>query len=54
MNSFIINSKYFNSYKSASNNQQTEIGYNIITDNGQIKRPWLTETRSNLYFIKVN
>ena len=54
MKSFIINSKYFSSFKSLSNNQLTEIGYNVITDNGQIKEPELTEKRSNLYFISLN
>ena len=54
MNSLIINSKYFYSYRSASNNILTETRYNVITVNGQIKEPGLTEKRRNLYFITLD
>ena len=54
MNSYIINSKYFNSYKSLSNNQLLERGYNVITDNGRIKKPKLTDDRRIIYFITLN
>ena len=54
MNSFIINSRYLNSYISSLNIQLTEIGYNVIIDNGQIKVPALKEKRSNIFFITLN
>ena len=54
MNSFIINSRYLNSYISSLNIQLTEIGYNVITDNGQIKVPELEEKRRNIFFITLN
>ena len=54
MNSFLFNSNYFNSYINSSINPLTEIGYNVLSDNGQIQSPKLNEIKMNLFFISTN
>ena len=53
MNSFIINinNKNFN-YN--NKNILKEIGYNVLSDNDQIKKPDIKENRSNIYYINNN
>ena len=49
MNSFIFNPQNLNSYMNYSVNKSTEIGYNTLTDKGQINIPLLSEIRKNLF-----
>ena len=53
MNSFILN---INNQTFNNNNKITlkEIGYKVLSDNGQIKEPDIKENRKNIYYINNN